>query len=164
MSAVIKARTTTTPKLYLDFFKSYYREKTRALRVVTTIIGAAAVIIGLIGGAEHWNIFACAVPIAAGAMLIVYPHFVYKRPYNSVKNNKITTSFEFYDDRMIETGDSSRDEYEYSALEQVWETKDYFYIYHSKENASVVDKSGIIGASADELRSFLKEKVPFKIK
>lgn len=161
---ILKAKTTTTPKLYLDFFKSYYKEKTKVLVAVTTVIGVIAVLTGMYGGANHWNIFACAVPVSAGVMLIIYPRFAYKRPYNSVKNNKITTHFEFYDDKMVEIGDASREEYEYSSLLSVWETDGYFYIYHTKENASVVDKNGIIAATADELRELLKSKVPFKTK
>lgn len=161
---IAKAKTTTTPKLYLEFFKDYYKEKTKALVIITSVIGVIAILVGLYGGASNRNIFASAVPIAAGAMLVIYPRFIYRRPYNSVKNNKITTRFEFFDDKMIEYGESSKEEYKYSDLMKVRETGDYFYIYHTRENASVVDKSAVTGASVDELRELLRKNVRFQTK
>ncbi len=158
---IAKAKTTTNPKLYLEFFKSYYKEKTKTLTTVTTIIGAAAVLFGIYAAGMSLNLFTISIPLAVGLMLIIYPRFSYRRPYNSVKNNTITTRFEFYDDRLVEINDASRDEYYYASLLKIHETDDYFYIYHNKENASVVDKKNITIASVDELRNLLKKKITY---
>ena len=162
--AIIKAKTTTTPKLYLDFFKSYYKEKTKTLTFVTTVIGICMIVTGAWSYIQQISIITCAVLIAGGAMLIIYPRFVYRRPYNSAKNNKITTHFEFYDDKMVEINDATREEYRYSSLLKVYETEDYFYIYHTPENASVVDKEGISKGSPEELKSLLSGKVEYSVK
>ncbi|MGN0162952.1 MAG: YcxB family protein [Candidatus Ornithomonoglobus sp.] len=165
MSDIIaKAVTTTTPKLYLDFFKRYYKEKTRTLVVVTTIIGVCCVLAGLYAYAVHKSVFVVAILIAGGGMLAVYPRFSYRKPYNSVKDNVITTKFEFYEDRLVEINDATREEYEYSGLMQVWETPEYFYIYHTKENASVVDKAGFTLGTPEELARALKGKLPYTVK
>lgn len=160
---IATAQTTTTPKLYLDFFKRYYKEKTRALVIISTILGAVLVLAGMYLTAQHiGNIYSKAILLAAGVMLIIYPRFSYRRPYNSVKNNQITTKFEFYDDKLIEINDSSREEYPYNTLLKVWETPQYFYIYHTKENASVVDKESFKKGTPDELAALLKTKLPFE--
>lgn len=159
---IASAVTTTTPKLYLDLFKKYYKEKTRTLVIVTTIIGAAMILCALFIIAQRMgNIYSKAMLIAAGAMLIIYPRFAYRRPYNSVKNNQITTKFEFYDDGMIEINAGTREEYPYSKLLKVWETPQYIYIYHTNENASAVDKSGFKSGSVNDVAALLKSKLPY---
>lgn len=161
---IIKAKTTTNPKLYRDFFKMYYKEKTKTLTFVTTVIGACLTATGLWSYVNRASIITCAILIAGGVMLMIYPRFVYKRPYNSVKDNVITTTFEFYNDRMVEINDASREEYLYSELLKVWETEDYFYIYHTPENASVVDKTGIKKGTPEELKALLNGKVEYAVK
>lgn len=162
---IATAKTTTTSKLYLDFFKHYYKEKTRALVIISTILGAVMIAAGIFLSAQHiGNIYSKAVLLAAGVMLIIYPRFSYRRPYNSVKHNQITTKFEFYEDRFVEINDSSREEYAYNTLLKVWETPQYFYIYHTKENASVVDKDSFKKGTPDELSAFLQAKLPYEKK
>lgn len=162
MRLIAKAKTVTTPELYKEFFKIYYKEKTKALVMITMVIGIILVLLGLYAGAQQWNIFSVAILIGGGAMLIIYPRFIYKRPYNAVKNNKITTWFEFFEDRMVEINDASHDEYEYGEIKNVIETMNYFFIYHTKEKASVVDKNNFTKGTPDELRKLLQENVPYK--
>lgn len=161
---IIKAKTTTNPKLYLDFFKMYYKEKTRTLTFITTVIGACLAVTGFWSYMNGVSIITCAVLIAGGAMLMIYPRFVYRRPYSAAKDNVITTTFEFYDDRMVEINDSTREEYAYSQLQKVWETENYFYIYHTPENASVVDKKGIKLGTPEKLKALLSSKVEYTVK
>ena len=158
---IAKAKTTTNPQLYKEFFKSYYKEKTKILVVITSIIGALAILFAMYALYFIGNLFAVTIPLAAGIMLIIYPRFSYMRPYNSVKNNKITTTFEFYEDCLVEINKASRDSYKYSDLMKIVETDKYFYIYHSAESASVIDKSNIRLCTEDELKSFLKTKLEF---
>lgn len=158
---IARAKTTTNPKLYKEFFKSYYKEKTKTLVMITSVIGVLAILFSMYAFAVIKNIFTVTIPLAAGIMLIIYPRFSYRRPYNSAKKNKITTTFEFYDDRLVEINKASRDSYKYSELMKVTETDDYFYIYHSAESASVVDKSNIRLCTEAELRDFLKTKLEF---
>lgn len=156
-----KAKTTTTPELYKEFFKSYYKEKTKTLIIITTVIGVFAVLFAVYAYIYIRNIFAVALPLGAGIMLMIYPHFSYRRPYNSVKKNKITTSFEFYEDMLAEINKASREEYKYSSLLKVVETKKYLYIYHSAESASVVDKENIRLCTAEDLKAHLKRKLEY---
>lgn len=156
-----KAKTTTTPELYKEFFKSYYKEKTKIPVAIATVIGILAIIFAAYAYVYIRNIFAVALPLAAGITLMIYPHFSYRRPYNSVKNNKITTTFEFYEDTLVEINKASREEYKYSSLLKVTETKKYLYIYHSAESASVVDKENIRLCTEEELKSHLRKKLKY---
>lgn len=159
---IAKAKTTTTPQLYLDFFKSYYKEKTRILVYITTILGALLLAVGLFFATQHsGNLMLNAVLLAMGIMLIIYPRFSYRRPYKAVKDNVITTKFEFYDDKLVEINDASTEEYPYNSLLKVRDTPQYLYIYHNKESASVVDKSKFKLGSAEELAKFLQTKLPY---
>lgn len=156
---IATARTTTNPQLYKEFYKYYYKNATKILVRITTIIGILAVLFSVYAVAARLNIYAAAIPAAAGIMLIIYPHFSYVRPYNSVKNNVITTKFEFYENMMVEIDKASRDAYEYSQILQAVETNKYYYIYHTKENASVVDKSSIIQCGDVPFDTFIASKL-----
>ena len=119
---------------------------------------------GIWSSLQKVSIIMCAILIGGGVMLMIYPRFSYRRPYNSVKDNKITTKFEFYNDRMVEINDSSCEEYYYSSILKVWETEEYFYIYHTPENASVIDKKGISTGSPEKLKALLSGKVEYIVK
>lgn len=48
----------------------------------------------------------------------------------------------------------------YSAILNVWETRDMFYLYIAKNQAYLIDKRGFESGSPDELRALLKMHVP----
>ena len=159
MEIIATARTTTSPGLYKEFFKTYYKEKLRGFRIVTIIIGAALIAFGFYALAAQMNIFITAVPIAAGAVLIIYPAYAYRRPYKSVKDTVQTLKYEFYPDRYVEFMDNSQQEYRYSELLKVTETEKYIYLFHTRETASVVDKDRVKKMTAPELFTLLKNAV-----
>ena len=159
MEIIATARTTTSPELYKEFFKSYYKEKMRGFRVITIIIGAALIAFGFYALAARMNMFVTAVPIAAGAVLIVYPAYAYRRPYKSVKDTVQTLKYEFYPDRYVEFMDNSQQEYKYSELLKVTETERYIYLFHTRETASVIDKDRVKKMTAQELFELLKNSV-----
>lgn len=160
MELVAKASTTTTQEMYKEFFKYYYKEKTKVLVIITTVIGAVLVLAGVYWYRQNWSIFSVAILFAGGVMLEIYPRFVYIRPYNAVKDNKITTSFEFYTDKLIEINAASKEEYEYDNIVRIVETERYLYIYYSREQASVVDKSCFSYGTHDDLKSVLLKRIP----
>lgn len=60
-----------------------------------------------------------------------------------------------------EQGDSvSQGRTAYSVILTVWETKDIFYLYTSKNQAILVDKAGFITGNPDELRALLQSRMP----
>ncbi len=158
---IATAKTTTNPQMYREFFRMYYKEKTRGVVIATTLIGAIAVLFGLYALAAHMQILYAAIPLAAGVVLIVKPRYAYSRPYRAAKDNKITTKYEFYEDGFIEIGTASRDEFLYSSMYKLKETQDYLYIYHNRENVSVVDKSKIKPIAASELSQLLRSNIPY---
>ena len=154
-----KASTVTTPEMYKEFFKSYYKEKMRVFLVVATVIGAALIAFGLYSTTLPTNIFVSSAAIAAGTVLIIYPRFAYRRPYKSSKDNKIKMRFDFYNDRFREITESAEEFHSYSDMKKVTQTENYIYIFHTAESASVVDKSQIKLLSPDELYSMLDSAI-----
>ena len=158
-TVLAKASTVTTPEMYKEFYKSYYKEKMRVFLIVATVIGAALIAFGLYSTTVFLNIYVSSATIAAGIVLIIYPRFAYRRPYKSVKDNKIKMSFEFYKDRFREITESAEEFHFYSDMKKVSQTGNYIYIFHTAESASVVDKSQIKLLSPDELYSMLESAV-----
>ena len=158
-TVLARASTITTPEMYKEFFKSYYKEKMRVFVAVATVIGAVLIAFGLYSATLPANIFMTSAPVAAGIVLIIYPRFAYRRPYKSAKDNKIKMSFEFYKDRFKEITESAEEFYSYPDMKKVRQTENYIYIFHSAESASVVDKSNIKLLSPDELYSMLESAI-----
>lgn len=159
MELIAKSKTTTTPDMYKEFFKLYYKEKTKILVLITFIIGLVLMFLGVGAYVAQRGVLAVVILLCSGGMLVVYPHFIYKRPYNSVKDNVITTQFEFYDDKIIEINDASSDEYSYNSIYRIVETKKYMYIYYTKEQASVIDKEGFIYGNLSDVKRVLSDSI-----
>lgn len=161
---IASCRTETNPALLKSFFKTHYSEKYRAVNIITRVI---AVILLVAAAAAYYN----GLPIAAvvicawlGLFLIVYPSNAYRRPYKAAKNNKAVTHFEFYKDYMTERGSGSTEKFKYSDIYKTIETSRYFYIYHSPDTASVVEKDNISFGTADAIGELLKSKTKYKKK
>lgn len=151
-----KAASVTSPEMFKEFFKGYYKEKMRVFLVVATMIGIALIVFGMYALAAQLNIFMTSAAIAAGGVLIIYPRFAYRRPYKAARDAKIKTRFEFYSDRLREITETAQQDFPYSELTKVRETKDYIFIYHTPESAAVVEKNKIKLMYPSELYQMLK--------
>lgn len=161
---IASCRTETNPALLKSFFKTYYSEKYKA---VNTAIRVIAVILLVAAAAAYYNGLPLAAPIICawlGLFLIIYPSNAYRRPYKAAKNKKSVTHFDFYEDCMTERGGSGTEKFKYSDIYKTIETNRYFYIYHSPDTASVVEKDNISFGSADAIGEILKAKTNYKKK
>lgn len=154
---IAKAKTTTTPKIYRDFFKSYYKDKNKLLVKITTVIAVLIMIASIILFMLGYGILIAAAVLSAGIVLSIYPRFSYRRPYKAVKDTKLTTTFEFYENKMAEKNSDSKDSYKYRSIKKVWETPEYFYIFHSKEKASVIVKDKFSTGTPEDVANLFRE-------
>ncbi len=99
-----------------------------------------------------------------GLFLIVYPFNMYRKPYRKMRDIKITSHFDFYDDYMTEHSGGKTETHKYGDILKTLETRQYFYIFYTADNACAVEKNNITFGSADILRQILKNKTNYKLK
>ncbi len=161
---IISGHTETNPAILKDFFRTYYSERYKNVKIVTLVI---AVILLIAAAALYYRGFGLIYPficVWAGAVLIIYPRNMYRRPYKRMKDTRVTTYFDFYADRMTERSGGNTETYKYSEIYKTMETLQYFYIFHSPENVSILEKKDITLGNADILRELLKAKTDYKRK
>lgn len=164
MEKLVSAKTETSPVLYKNFFRTYYAEKMKTAKIVMFII---AILLILAAMKLYYSGSALMYPIILvwlGLFLIVYPFNMYRKPYRKMRDIKITSHFDFYDDYMTEHSGGKTETHKYGDILRTLETGQYFYIFYTAENASLVEKSNITMGNEDILRSLLKSKTNYKKK
>lgn len=164
MEKLVSAKTETNPTLYKNFFRTYYSEKLKIAKIVMLIIAIALILTAM---KLYYSGFALMYPIILvwlGLFLIVYPYNIYRKPYRKMKDTKITSHFDFYENYMTEHSGGETKTHKYGDILRTLETGQYFYIFYTAQNASLVEKSNITLGNADILRSLLKSKTNYKRK
>lgn len=64
----------------------------------------------------------------------------------------------FFEDRLEHAGAQAQGYYEYRQISRVGEDEGYFYLYIGKNQALVVQKSGMTLGAPEQLREFLRQK------
>lgn len=123
-------------------------------------------------------IFTDSVPMGGGfiTFAIVFPLLIIiLNRVNTRKNNELIVKkglSSFYrftaGNVYIESGNAdmmqSSGNYTYDMLFSAYETRDYFFVYLNKMNAFVINKSGFIKGTPDDLRGLLSSKFGKKFK
>ena len=155
MEKLVSAKTETSPVLYKNFFRTYYAEKMKTAKIIMLIIAIIAILAAM---KLYYSGSALMYPIILvwlGFFLIVYPFNMYRKPYRKMKDIKITSHFDFYEDCMTEHSGGKTETHKYGDILRTLDTA---------ENASLVEKSNITMGNADILRSLLKSKTNYKKK
>lgn len=161
---LISAHTETNPSLMKNFLRTYYGERYKTLSLAMLVI---AIVLFFAAAAIYYNGFGlmwAAICVWIGAVMIIYPRNAYRKPYKKMKNTRVTTYFDFYENSMTERSGGKLENYKYSEIYKTLETNQYFYIFHSPENVSILEKKDISLGSADELRLLLKSKTDYKLR
>lgn len=156
---VMSGRTSTSPKLYKDLYQTYYRESWRVARFILTILAIPCFLGGLYCYTHGMNNIYMVLFLWAGLVFVIYPRNAYRRPYKRALSENISIHFTFYADEMKEKLGGKVNVYRYDSLRCVIDAPGYFYFFHTKNDVSVLEKSGIIDGSATELSALLKAKV-----
>ncbi len=155
------ALTTMSPVIYRDFYKLYYKERLKTFNAVAAVAAAALIIGGFAVYVKGLPVVWTVLMMWVGAFLLVYPRVAYKKPYKKARDIKQTTRFSFYETHVAEKTNSQETDYKYSDLMKILETNNYFFIFHTIESISIVDKENVKGG-AEELAEFLKQKTTYK--
>ena len=103
-------------------------------------------------------------------LLELYIYFILPRiQYNALGQMKgCTNEFTFTDDSIrlvsLDNGFSGESRIDYKVLNRTIETGKYFYIFQTKSQALIVDKSTIAGGTPEELRQKLQTVLGKKYK
>lgn len=152
-------RTTTSPKLYKELYRIYYRENWKIARIVLTILSIPCFFLALYFYSVGQNNINMVITLWAGLIFIIYPRNAYRRAYLRVQNDKVSIHFTFYEDEMKEKTDGKANIHSYDDMRCVIDAPGYFYFFHTKTEVSVLEKSGIIDGTPEELAQLLKNKV-----
>lgn len=161
---LVSAHTETNPALMKNLYRTYFAERYKTAKAVMT---AAAVLLFVAAAALYYNNFGLIYPalcVWIGAVLLVYPMNMYRRQYKKMKDTRLTTYFDFYENSMTERSNGKSESFKYSEIEKTLETNQYFYIFHTQDAVSVLEKKDISQGNEDELRSILKLKTRYKRK
>lgn len=158
------AVTTTKPQLYKNFFRVYYNENWRAARIICTALSVPCALEAIWFYQSGLGIMWSVILLWAAAVLNVYPRQAYRRQYRTMKDMSVTTKFDFYEDFVMEKSAGASEKHMYADMHKIIETGQYFYLFHSKQNVSVVEKSGISDSDITGLRSLFKSKTDYKLK
>lgn len=158
------ARTETNPALLKNFYRTYYDERFRTLRIILLVI---AVVLFLAAAAVYYNGFGImwtVIFLWLGLLFVIYPRNAYRKPYKKAKDTKTVTHFDFYAEYMSERSNGVSERFRYGDIYRTMETNQYFYIFHSPDSVSVVEKKDISFGSAEEICELLKSKTKYTIK
>ena len=158
MDKIVTGRTTTSPALYRELYRIFYRENWRVIRIVLTVLSIPCFIAGLYAYELELGMIYTVIPIAAGIVFIIYPRNAYRRPAKQMKGVTQTMSFEFYEDEMREKSGGESQTIKYKDIYMVAETPKYFFIFDSRRTASALEKDGIKTGDAQILKALLKNK------
>lgn len=155
------ASTQMTPAVYKDFYKIYYAERLRGFKIVSALIAAALIICAAYLYYNNFSLVWAFIALWIGAVLLVYPHMAYRKPYKKAKDTKQTTHFAFYETYVSEKTNSKSTDYNYSDLMKIIETNRYFLIFHDIGSVSIVIKDNVKEDSSG-LAQMLKTKARYK--
>lgn len=150
-----------TPEIYKDFYRLYYKDRLKVFNAVTSVIAILLLVAAYVMQRQGFGLVWTVIALWIGAFLLVYPRMAYKKPYKRAKDIKQTTHFTFYETYVSEKTNSKPSDYNYSDLMKVVETGKYFFIYHTPQSVSIVEKDKV-KEDANSLAEFLKTKTSYK--
>lgn len=166
MEKLFENRTTYTQETYVEFLK--FHNKTYNLSyMLYTVFWVFLLLLSI------YLSFAGNMRIQGVLLTIVLIGFVFYRIYRpkmivdkEMKSEKITdnntNTFNFYDKNLIVENNNGSFTYKYMLLRKVFETKDFFYLYVTKEDAFLVAKDSFTVGTQEEFSSFIKKKCAMK--
>lgn len=162
---LMSGRTTTSPKLYKELYRTYYHENWRAARIIMTILAIPFFLCALELYNAGKNNIDMVIVLWVAVILVIYPRNVFRRAYKKVQNDVVSIHFTFYQTEMKEKTGGKATVYPYEDMLKVIDAPGYFYFFHTKCDVSVLEKNEIIDGTAQELAELLKSKVKkYKVK
>lgn len=168
MKELFKNSTTYTQDIYIEFLK--FHNKTYNLTYTLYTIAWSAffilcIYIAFDSELRLQGVFFTIVLIAFIFYRLYHPKMVVDR---EIKSDKISTNntntFTFFDKNFEVKNNNGSFIYRYIMLRKVFETKDYFYLYVTKENAFLISKKTFSLGSSEDFSKFLSSKCKFRFR
>lgn len=158
----IKNTTIYNENLVIDFLNTYYKEKTKKIRVLLNILIITIILYFFTNKSKTiidyiTYIFALFGILELNTSMIPRLNlYRLKKSKNSILNDKIKYIFKKRNFTII----TNKEEYiDYDLLYKIVETDNYYYLYINKYRTLIVDKSNMDSEDINELSNRLKSEV-----
>lgn len=141
----------------------------RTVRALYFLIGAAIFLVGLFygisvlrGDGDLVGIILAAMGLYLGVQLLIVGWKFYSgfaaRALKSIPEGARHCYFSFEEEQLVISNRLKSTSYPYEQFGVIYETEQRFHFYISVYNGYILEKSGIRGGTAEELRSFLNSR------
>lgn len=156
-----------------QFYKFYNRKIYRKDLYTMLICGLVLIIIGinyLLEGEEYFfglvcniiiNVFIIGLGIYLWVYALKYQKYD-KKESKKIYNDDISTyvsNYYFNEDRVLIKNKLGTTERPYSALEAVYEAKEYYYILLTERSGYIIKKDSFVKGKEEDFHKFIKEKM-----
>ncbi len=165
---LFKNSTTYTQDIYIEFLDFHSKTFTFSY-MLYTIFWTLLLLLCMYLSFGIGNIFQ-GIVLTLGLILflgyrIYRPKMIVKKEKKSDKfTSNNTNTFIFFDKNFEVKNNNGTFTYRYFMLHKVFETKDFFYLYVTRENAFLISKSAFSLGSSDDFSKFIKKKCGIKFK
>jgi len=162
MELLFENTTKYTKMVYRKFVEFHYK-KYKIPYILYTIAVIIFILIGLILQISHHN-FSLAILLCCGLTFFIlwrllHPVHVISKEYKSNKIQKEKEyTFKFYSNYFTVQDKKELFEIKYYKLYKIFETSDFFYLYLTKKQAFLVDKSKFKNNNSNAFSNFIKKK------
>lgn len=168
MKELFKNSTTYTQDIYIEFLKFHNKTHNFAYTLYTIAWSAFFILCIYIA-------FDSELRLQGVLFTIILIAFIVYRLYHpkmvvdmEVKSDKISTNntntFTFFDKNFEVKNNNGSFIYRYIMLRKVFETRDYFYLYVTKENAFLISKKTFSLGSSEDFSKFISSKCKFRFR
>ena len=167
----IKAKTKYTPELMLKFskFNTVKSPFYVAFYIIMEFVMLAVGLLFIITSKNTLELI-ISVAIITPIVLLLIPLILKFIPALSVKMSRnlldCINTYEFTDEEIVVHSTlpvyGGNSKFNYNFLESVYETRDAFYLFISKQQAFIINKTDIVEGNAKELQKLLKKNIHSK--
>lgn len=161
-------KTTYTKDIYIDFLK-FHNKKYNPSYIAYTVFWAflffLCIVLSFSSGNRVQGVIVTIILISFVIYRVARPKLIVSKEMNSDKfEGNLTNTFTFYEKNFEVKNVNGKFIYKFSNLRKVFETKDYFYLYVTKENAFLLSKSTFSFGTSYNFSKFIKDKCGLKYK
>ncbi len=159
-------KTTYTTDMYVEFLKFHnkkYNPSYIAYTIFWTFLFFLCIILSFGSGNRTQGVLVMIILVCFVIYRVIRPKLIVDREMHSDKlEGNVTNTFTFYEKNFEVKNVNGKFIYKYSNLRKIFETKDYFYLYATKENAFLLSKSAFSFGTSYNFSKFIKTKCKFK--
>lgn len=161
-------KTTYNTDTYIEFLKFHnkkYNLSYIAYTVFWSMLFVFCIIIAFGSGMRLQGVSITMILVVFIIYRILRPKMIVNREMKSEKvSDNNTNTFVFYKNQIEISNKNGKFNYKYMNFRKVFETKDFFYLYVTRENAFLVSKNTFSLGTSKDFSNFIKDKCKLKYK